>query len=311
MAEEIEVRPYYASVLRRAVREARQRVGTHAVFALAVTVVTYAVAAVGFGAGSAGLTQYVLIPVVTIVGVVVLYLGAEVVRAPLLLARDARDDERAAVEEAVRAERGRPEQGKDPVSAEHRDALQKVARTLHQGIAIEQHAYYGGARDAAIVGGFIEHFPEVETVVQHWNGAVAERSEAQDKLRGWVTSRLHALGYDRPPFGGGLDTPIAQAALREPPQLPWSEVHGCLQLDGAVVLVLDASSGAQPPEGIDRGKVETDLNNLCAEAAAREEHQAVQQAAGVVTTLRKPLEEALQVIAAKDVIRGSGDCKLC
>jgi hypothetical protein len=203
----------------------------------------------------------------------------------------------------------------ESVSPEHRDMLRGVARHLLTGLRAHQTAYYGGPGDELKARSFQEHFSEIRGQVETWNARIDARERARDELRGWVASRLHAFHYDQPPYGGGLDLPIAAAALVDAPRLAFSEVHGCLQLGPHVIVVLPSMKEIDPNWGlipdVDRTQIERELQEITVEAAGRPERQNARDAERSLPEVGEPLSSELRLIQEKDVIRGLGDCVLC
>jgi hypothetical protein len=204
---------------------------------------------------------------------------------------------------------------KEPVSAEHRDMLQGVAGCLLSYVRASVTAFYGKKGDERKAQSFQEHFPDVPGQVDTWNARIDARERARDDLRGWVASRLHALKYDQPPFGGPLDSPIAAEALADVPRLVFREVHGCLQLGPYVIVVLPSMKDLDPNWGevpdVDRERVERELQEIAVEAAGRPERQRARDADKSLPEVGDPLAAELELIQAKDVINGLGDCELC
>jgi hypothetical protein len=203
----------------------------------------------------------------------------------------------------------------EPVSPEHRDMLKSVAASLLSYLRASQTAYYGKKGDEHNAQAFQDHFPEIRGQVDTWNARVDARERARDELRGWVASRLHTMHYDRAPFCGGLDNPIAAEALADAPRLNLKEVHGCLHIGPYPVVVLPSMKTLDPnweeiPK-VNRDHVERELQEIAVQAAGRPERQQARDAARSLPEVGDPLAAELELIQAKDVIRGLGDCELC
>ncbi len=199
---------------------------------------------------------------------------------------------------------------KEPISPEHRDMLKGVADCLLSYVRASQGAYYGRKGDERKAQSFQEHFPELAQQVAGWNARIESWERAKEDLRRWVAGRLHAFGYDRPPFGGGLDLPIAHQAQADVPQLVFSEILGCLHLGPYVVMALE-EQGGMPPPAVDRGRVERELDEILVEGAGRPERQRAREIGGSLPSVRDRLLSVLELVQEKDVIKGLGGCELC
>jgi hypothetical protein len=202
------------------------------------------------------------------------------------------------------------------VSDAHRDALKRIAGNLRSYLRASQHAFYGAKGEELKAQAFQEHFPELRGQVETWNARIDARERALDDLQSWVASRLHALHYDQPPYGGALDRPIAAAAVQEVPQLGLADVAGCLQIGPYPVVVLPSMkeidpNWSAPIPDVDRKRVERELREIMLEAAARPESERWKDAMRSLPEVGEPLSSELMLIEEKDVIRGLGDCVLC
>jgi hypothetical protein len=197
---------------------------------------------------------------------------------------------------------------KDSVSPEHRDMLKSISGYLLSYLQASQTAFYGAKGDELKAQSFGEHFPEVAERVAAWNERIAALESQQGELRAWVEERIKALAYDRPPFAWGYAGLIAEHAVVEGAELPFH----VLQLQ-PLWLHLGAYAVAPepPPNGRTREGIEDELRGVLAEARRQPQCAQIRQIRDSLSETSEPLINELELIHAKDVINGLGDCVLC
>jgi hypothetical protein len=200
------------------------------------------------------------------------------------------------------------EKRKQPVSDAHRDLLKEVTRTLRSDVDASQHAYCGAQGDERKAQAFQEHFPDVAERVTAWNENVAALETERRELQEWVEERLRALAYDQPPFAWGYAGLIADLAVGDGAELPFH----VLQLEplwlhlGPYPVAPDP-----PPNGRTREDIEDELRGVLSEARQQPQRERIRQTRGSLAEASEPLISDLDLIQAKDVINGLGDCLLC
>lgn len=197
---------------------------------------------------------------------------------------------------------------REPVSREHRDMLRSVAQHLPAYLKAQQTAYYGGPGDERKAQAFQEHFPDVAERVTAWNEQIAALEAERRELQEWVEGRLRALAYDQPPFAGGYGGLIADLAAGDGAELPFH----VLQLEplwlhlGPYPVVPDP-----PPNGRTREDIEDEFRGVLSGARQQPQRERIRQIRGSLAEASEPLISDLDLIQAKDVINGLGDCLLC
>lgn len=254
----------------------------------------------GFAAGCALTLAGVYVLVAEFIG------GIGPLKFPLPLTRREREAGSSTVrDEAKTSATALP---KRPVSDEHRDMLKAIASNLLASVRVSQTAFYGGPQDALNAQSFQEHFPQMATAVAAWNHEMAGLKSVHREIQSWVESRLGMLAYDQPPFAGGWDQVITESAERGATDLPFHVPQIAplwLQL-GAWPVVADP-----PPNGRTREEIENELRAVLAEAVLRPECGRVRLMRAALSAAARPLVHDLELIQAKDVISGLGDCVLC
>jgi hypothetical protein len=195
-----------------------------------------------------------------------------------------------------------------PVSDAHRDLLKEVARKLRSYVDASQHAYYGAKGDERKAQAFQEHFPDVAGRVTAWNEQIAALEAERRELQEWVEGRLRALVYDQPPFAGGYAGLIADLAAVDGAELPFHvpQIQPLWLQLGPYPLIPDP-----PPNGRTREDIEIELRGVLSEARQQPQCQRIRQMRGSLAETSEPLISDLDLIQAKDVINGLGDCLLC
>jgi hypothetical protein len=195
-----------------------------------------------------------------------------------------------------------------PVSAEHRDMLRTVATKLLSSVKIGHTAFYGGPGDEPKAQSFKEHFPEIAKKIASRNGRIDLLGRERRELEAWTLARLKALGYGEPPFAGGFERMIAAQVESDEPGLEFT-VPGiappCLHLGPYVIVQLPA------PPGHDQDRIERELREVLDEAIKQPQRQTIRQLRSSLDEASAPLENDLELLIAKDVISGLGDCVLC
>ncbi|HEY3759170.1 MAG TPA: hypothetical protein VGL37_05375 [Solirubrobacteraceae bacterium] len=197
---------------------------------------------------------------------------------------------------------------KQPVSNEHRDMLKGVAGYALPYVRASQAAFYGIKGDERNMRAFHEHFPALAKLVSTWNEQVAALEAERRELRAWVEERLQVLAYDQPPFAGGWARVISSVAELDGAELPFH----LLQLQplwlhlGSYPVIPDP-----PPNGRTREGIEDELRAVLSEAVEQPQRERIRQMVESLPGASDPLIKALELIQAKDVINGLGDCVLC
>jgi hypothetical protein len=200
------------------------------------------------------------------------------------------------------------QKSKEPVSPEHRDTLKSVAGSLLSCLRASQTAYYGKKGDERKAQAFQEHFPDVTGRVTAWNEQIAALETERRELQEWVEQRLRTLAYDQPPFAWGYAGLIAELAAIDGADLAFEvpQIEPLwLQLGPYPVVP------ASPPNGRTREDIEIELRSLLSEARQQPQCERTRQIRGSLAEASKPLISDLDLIQAKDVINGLGDCELC
>lgn len=200
------------------------------------------------------------------------------------------------------------QEAKEPVSHQHRDVLKGVAHTLRPYVNASQHAYYGAEGDERKAQAFQEHFPEVAQRITAWNQQIAAFETKRCELEKWVEQRLRMLGYQQPPFAWGYAGLIAERAAAEGAELPFHapQISPLWLHLGPYPLVPDP-----PPNGRTREGVEDELRDVLSEARQQPQCERMRQIRDSLSEASKRLTNDLDLIQAKDVINGLGDCVLC
>jgi hypothetical protein len=195
-----------------------------------------------------------------------------------------------------------------PVSEAHRDLLKGVARKLRSYVDASQYAYYGAQGEERKAQAFEEHFPDVAERVTAWNEQIGALEAERRELQEWVEGCLRALAYDQPPFAWGYAGLIAEHAAGDGAELPFH----VLQLEplwlqlGPYPLVPDP-----PPNGRTRKDIEDELRGVLAGTRQQLQCEQIRQIRGSLAEASEPLISDLDLIQAKDVINGLGECVLC
>lgn len=197
---------------------------------------------------------------------------------------------------------------KQPVSDAHRDLLKEVARKLRSYVDASQHAYYGAQGDERKAQAFEEHFPDVAGRVTAWNEQVAVLEAERRELQEWVEGRLRAFAYDQPPFAWGYVGLIAELAAVDGAELPFHvpQIQPLWLQLGPYPLVPDP-----PGNGRTREAIEDELRGVLSETRQQPQCERIRQIRGSLAETSEPLISDLDLIQAKDVINGLGDCLLC
>lgn len=195
-----------------------------------------------------------------------------------------------------------------PVSDAHRDLLKEVAHKLRSYVDASQHAYYGAQGDERKAQAFEEHFPDVAGRVTAWNKQIAVLETERRELQEWVEGRLRALAYDQPPFAWGYVGLIADLAAVDGAELPFHvpQIQPLWLQLGPYPLVPDP-----PGNGRTREAVEDELRGVLSETRQQPQCERIRQIRGSLAEASEPLISDLDLIQAKDVINGLGDCLLC
>jgi hypothetical protein len=200
------------------------------------------------------------------------------------------------------------EKRKQPVSDAHRDLLKGVARKLRSYVDASQHAYYGAQGDERKAQAFEEHFADVAGRVTAWNEQVAALEAERRELQEWVEGCLRALAYDQPPFAWGYAGLIAEQAAGDGAELPFH----VLQLEPLWLHLGPYPVAPDPsPNGRTREDIEDELRGVLSEARQQPQRERIRQIRGSLAEASEPLISDLDLIQAKDVINGLGDCLLC
>jgi hypothetical protein len=210
-------------------------------------------------------------------------------------------------EKPATASSAEPEQ-KEPVSPEHRDMLKEVACTLRSYVDASQHAYYAAKGNERHAQAFQEHFSDVAKRVASWNEQIAALEAERRELQEWVEGRLRALAFDQPPFAWGYAGLITELAGVNDAELPFHvpQIQPLWLQLGPYPLVPDP-----PTDGRTREAVEDELRGVLSGARQRPQCQQIRQIRGSLPVASEPLISELDLIQAKDVINGLGDCVLC
>ncbi|MFZ1154204.1 MAG: hypothetical protein WAN93_04795 [Solirubrobacteraceae bacterium] len=155
---------------------------------------------------------------------------------------------------------------------------------------------------------FQEHFPDVAGRVTEWNEQIAAFETERHELQEWVERRLRMLAYQQPPFAWGYAGLIAERAAVEDAELPFHVPQIAplwLQL-GPYPLVPDP-----PPNGHTREGIEDELRGVLSETRQQPQCARISQIRDSLAVASEPLISDLDLIQAKDVINGLGECVLC